>query len=163
MALWMIYRSEKIIFTNRIKLIDLVRCDYKVITKLNLSLQLKDTYRSSVLHSLAVCGTVLGVLVTPLSSSFKNNFGKHNQSHLFPLLYVFWQAWLCVCLHNTWLWINFWLLLNIESIFRVEIFLQTWQRCIHSLKFLKAGILSFLFGALTVPSTLQGWNSSKDF
>ena len=118
----------KIIFTNRAKLIYHVRCDRKVITKLNLALQLKDTDCSSfleyfsLLESLAVQWNCAGCSVTPLSSCFKNKFSKHSQSHLFALLYVFWQAWLCVCLCRTWLWINFWLLLNIEFVFKVENF-----------------------------------------
>ena len=118
----------KIIFTNRVKLIYHVRCDHKVITKLNLALQLKDTDCSSfleyfsLLESLAVQWNCAGCSITPLSSCFKNKFSKHSQSHLFALLYVFWQAWLCVCLCRTWLWINFWLLLNIEFVFKVENF-----------------------------------------
>lgn len=102
----------KIIFTNRVKLISHVKCDRKVITK-QAGSWFKDTdcssflEYSSLLESLAV--QCAGCSVTPFSSCFKNKFSKYSQSHLFALLYVFWQAWLCVCLHRTWLWINFWL------------------------------------------------------
>lgn len=70
------------------KVIYHVRCDYKVIAELNLAVQLKDTC-CSLLQPLVAHGPVLGVLLTSLSNSFKNELSKHNQSHLFPLLYMF--------------------------------------------------------------------------
>lgn len=141
MVLWIIYIKWKIIFTNRMKLIYHVRCDYTVITKLNLAVQLMDSFppSPSPLQSMQLFWCSGNFSPAPLTSS------ANTISLIFSLCYTCFDRLyrVCVCLHHTCVWIRFWLLLNIESIFKVENFFQNWHGCIHSLMLLKAGILSF--------------------